>query len=52
LPAAAWRPPAGSRELLANVVVAAVASGAALALASPGRPGEAAPAGDPLWDEA
>ncbi len=52
LPVAAWRPPAGSRELLLNVVVAAVASGAALALVSPAHPAAEVPSGDPIWDEA
>ena len=52
LPVAAWRPPAGSRELLLNVVVAAVASGVALALVSPARAAAEVPSSDPIWDEA
>ncbi len=52
LPVAAWRPPAGSRELLANVIVAAVGSGAVLALVSPARRPAQVPSGDPIWDKA
>ena len=52
LPAAAWRPPAGAGELLANVVVAAAVSGAVLALARPAGLAAEVPAGDPIWDGA
>ena len=49
-PIAVWGLPAGSHELLANVVVAAAASGAVLALVAPPARPEAVPAGDPIWD--
>ncbi len=52
LPAAAWRPPAGTGELLANVVVAAAVSGVVLALTRPAGLAAEVPAGDPIWDGA
>ncbi len=52
MPVAVWRLPAGSHELLANVAVAAAASGAVLVLVAPPARHEAVPAGDPIWDEA
>jgi len=51
VPLSVWGLPAGSRELLANVTVAAAVSGAVLALATPPARPEAVPAGDPIWDD-
>jgi len=51
VPVAVWGLPAGSHELLANVAVAAAASGAVLVLVAPPARHEAVPAGDPIWDE-
>jgi len=49
VPVSLWGVPAGARELLGNVVLAALASGAVLALA-PAAARPLAPAGDPLLD--
>ena len=49
VPVSLWGASAGARELLLNVIVAALVSGAVLALApAAARPLE--PAGEPLWD--
>ncbi len=52
VPVSVWRLPAGSRELLLNVVVAAAVSGVALAVVSPAAGRAPVPEGDPIWDEA
>ena len=52
VPVSVWRLPAGSRELLLNVVVAAAVSGLALVLVSPPAGPVAVPDGDPIWDKA
>ena len=51
VPVSVWRLPAGSRELLLNVVVAAAVSGAVLAVAAPAVRPAAPPDDDPIWDE-
>ncbi len=50
VPVAVWGLPAGSHELLANVAVAAAASGAVLVLIAPPARHEAVPAGHPIWE--
>ncbi|HUK76584.1 MAG TPA: hypothetical protein VL117_03190, partial [Thermoleophilia bacterium] len=50
VPVAVWGLPAGSGELLANVALAAAASGAVLALVAPPARPDAVPAGDPIWE--
>ena len=52
VPVAVWRLPAASHELLANVVVAALASGLVLAAVTPGVRRDPVPDGDPIWDQA
>jgi hypothetical protein len=52
VPVSVWRLPAGSRELLLNVVVAAAVSGLALVLVSPAAGRAPVPEGDPIWDRA
>jgi eukaryotic-like serine/threonine-protein kinase len=52
VPVTVWHLPAASHELLANVVVAAVASGLVLAAVTPGEQREPVPDGDPIWDQA
>ena len=52
VPVTVWRLPVASHELLANVVVAAVASGLVLAAVTPGERREPVPEGDPIWDQA
>jgi hypothetical protein len=52
VPVSLWRLPAGSRELLLNVLVAAAVSGVVLVVVSPAARRAPVPAGDPIWDEA
>jgi len=52
VPVSVWHLPAGSRELLLNVLVAAAVSGLALVAVSPPAGPVAVPDGDPIWDQA